>query len=85
MQGLSGVSESLDSLFIQETFDGDNQLTCDHCDKKTDSSKGLVLSKLPPVLTFCLHRFELDYNTWERKKVNDRFEYPLELDMHKYT
>jgi len=37
------------------------------------------------VLTFCLHRFDLDYNTMERFKINSRFEYPLELDMHKYT
>jgi len=26
----------------------------------------------------------LDYATWERKKINDKFEYPMELDMSKY-
>jgi len=36
------------------------------------------------VLTFCLNRIDLDYETWERKKINDRFEYPLELDMSSY-
>ena len=35
-------------------------------------------------MTFCLYRFELDYNTFERKKVNDRFEYPLEVNMADY-
>lgn len=39
---------------------------------------------MPPVLTFCLNRIELDFETWERKKINDKFEYPLELDMSKH-
>lgn len=53
--------------------------------KKTDSRKGLEIAKLPPVLTLCLYRFELDYETWTRKKLEDKFEYPLEIDMSKYT
>ena len=36
-------------------------------------------------MTLSLNRFELDYETWQRKKINDKFEYPLELDMYKYT
>ena len=39
---------------------------------------------MPPVLTVCLNRIALDYATWTRKKINSRFEYPLELDMSKY-
>ena len=31
-----------------------------------------------------LLRFDFDYNTFQRVKVNDRFEYPLELDMSPY-
>ena len=36
------------------------------------------------VLTLCLYRFELDYETWTRKKLDDRFDFPLELDMYQY-
>jgi ubiquitin C-terminal hydrolase len=36
------------------------------------------------VLTFALNRIELDYETWNRKKINDRFEFPIELDVSKY-
>ena len=36
------------------------------------------------MLTFCLYRFDLDYETFQRKKVNDRFEFPLELNMADY-
>jgi ubiquitin C-terminal hydrolase len=36
------------------------------------------------MLTFSLQRFDLDYETWQRYKLDDRFEYPLELDITKY-
>jgi ubiquitin C-terminal hydrolase len=65
-------------------MDGDNQLNCDTCGTKTDSLKGIEIGKLPPVLTFNLYRFDLDYETWQRKKLDDRFEYPLEIDMGQY-
>jgi ubiquitin carboxyl-terminal hydrolase 40 len=55
------------------------------CQKKTLSLKGPRISRLPPVLTFCLNRIELDFETWDRKKINDKFEYPLELDMANYV
>jgi ubiquitin C-terminal hydrolase len=32
-------------------------------------------------LTLDLNRFDFDYNTLQRVKVNDRFEFPLELDV----
>ena len=54
---------------------------CDNCNEKTDSLKGCKIQKLPPILTVNLLRFDFDYNTLQRKKVNDRFEFPLELNM----
>jgi hypothetical protein len=51
--------------------------------KKTDSQRGLCIGRLPPVLTLTLSRIELllEGNNWKRKKINDRFEFPLELDL----
>jgi len=79
--GQKGVQESLKSYFEPEEFTGDNKIECDICGKKTDSKKGPKVTKLPPILTFSLNRYTMDYETFQRKKVNDRFEYPLELDM----
>lgn len=31
-----------------------------------------------------MRRFDLDYNTFQRVKINDKFEYPLELNMADY-
>ena len=68
-------------LFSEEEIEG---LNCEKCQKQTTVKKGPKIGKLPPVLTFNLNRITLDYTTFERKKVNQRFEYPLELDMSKY-
>jgi ubiquitin C-terminal hydrolase len=27
----------------------------------------------------------MDYNTWTRKKINDKFEFPMELDVGAYV
>ena len=85
VKGYKSVQESLQDQFSFITLDDDNKLTCDTCDKRTSSSKGQVITRLPPVLTLSLNRIEMDYETWQRKKINDRFEFPLELDMSAYT
>jgi ubiquitin carboxyl-terminal hydrolase 40 len=71
-------------LFAMDELTEDNKLFCDNCNEKTDTLKGQRIQKLPPVLTFGLARFDIDYQRWERFKVNDRFEYPLELDISEY-
>lgn len=68
-------------MFEFDKLDGDNKLFCDSCNEKTDTLKGYRIEKLPPILTIDLNRFDFDYNTFQRVKVNDRFEYPLELDL----
>lgn len=44
----------------------------------------MQISKLPPCLTINLNRLEFDFTTFDRKKINSRFEYPLELDLMAY-
>ena len=44
-------------------------------------TKGQKLSKCPPVLQMSLTRTKYDFKTGDRAKVNDRYEFPLELDM----
>ena len=85
VKGIKGVEDSLKKLFAFETFDEENKLECEHCAKKTISQRGLCLGKLPPVLSLALKRFDLDYTTWQRKKINDKFEFPLELDLSQFV
>ena len=81
VQNLKGVAESLEAYFTPDEIEGFN---CEACEKPQMHTKGPLLSKLPPVLTFNLQRITYDMTTWDRIKINDKFEYPLELDMSKY-
>lgn len=37
---------------------------------------------LPEILTFSLNRFEFDYNTFERIKINSEFSFTSEIESH---
>ena len=47
--------------------------------------KRLSIKSLPRHLIIHLKRFEFDYETMQQIKINDRFEFPEELDMFPYT
>ena len=81
VDGVKGVKASLDLYFKPEAIEG---FYCDKCDKPCTVAKGPQLKRLPPVLTFNLTKIKYDMETWDRIKINDRFEYPLEIDMSKY-
>ncbi|CAK62005.1 unnamed protein product (macronuclear) [Paramecium tetraurelia] len=67
-----------------EKLDGDNKYFCQNCNDKTDALKGFRLKALSDILTIQLNRFELDMNTFERKKVNDYVSFPFVLDMNNF-
>lgn len=56
-----------------ETLDGNNQYHCEKCNKKCDAHKGLKFSKFPYLLTLHLKRFDFDYTTLHRIKLNDKW------------
>lgn len=76
-----GVEESLMRFLTSETLEGQNQYACSQCNKKVDAIKAPKLRKLPPVLMFSLARFDYDTTTWQRYKINDRFAFPLDIDL----
>ena len=55
------------------------------CNKKCDALKGQKLRTLPNILSLSLSRFTYDFETMERKRLNDRLEFGLELDLRPYT
>jgi ubiquitin C-terminal hydrolase len=77
--------ESLKAFVAGETMSGDNAIRCDCCNKKVDATRRTVISKLPSTLIIALKRFELNYQTFQSLKVNDRLEFPMDLDMKPYT
>ncbi|XP_029701551.1 ubiquitin carboxyl-terminal hydrolase 47 isoform X5 [Takifugu rubripes] len=80
-QAYGSVEEALQAFIQPETLDGPNQYFCERCQKKCDARKGLRFLHFPYLLTLQLKRFDFDYNTMHRIKLNDRMTFPEELDM----
>jgi ubiquitin C-terminal hydrolase len=78
------VEKALDNYLKPELLSGDNQYACSHCQSKQDAVKGLKLCSLPYILTLQLKRFDLDYSTMQRVKLNDHVSFPRILNMNSY-
>lgn len=76
--------EALKNYLQPEVLSGSNQYSCEKCSKKVDAQKGLKFEKLPPLLTLQLKRFDLDYTTFMRRKIDDRVAFPPVLDLNAF-
>ena len=69
----------MESFVEPETLTADNQYNCEQCQKKCDAHKGLKFKSFPYLLTLQLKRFDFDYSTMHRIKLNDRYSLPYSL------
>lgn len=76
------IEEGLKAFVQPETLDGNNQYYCEKCDKKCDAHKGLKFKKFPYILTLHLKRFDFDYQTLHRIKLNDKVTFPQQLNLN---
>lgn len=85
VKGHNSYNDSLEKALREyvkpDVLTGDNKYHCENCAEKTDAKKGMKLKKIPYVLALQLKRFDLDYSTMQRKKINDRVSFPLEIDL----
>ena len=51
---------------------------------KQDAEKGTKLGKIPKILMLQLQRFTIDFQTMNRKKLNDEVSFPLTLNMNPF-
>ena len=65
-------------------MDGDNKINCEICKIKRTCHKHLIFKSLPNIFVIILKRFEFDYNTMLKYKLNKYFEFPFKLDMKNY-
>ena len=84
VQNKKNIYESLDTLTEGELMNGDNCIFCPKCNKKIPAVKSQKFKTLPRMLIFVLKRFEFDYDTLKKVKIDDYYEFPQELDMSKY-
>ncbi|XP_009614228.1 ubiquitin C-terminal hydrolase 12-like [Nicotiana tomentosiformis] len=80
VKGCRDVYASFDKYVELERLEGDNKY---HAEKYglQDARKGVLFIDFPPVLQLQLKRFEYDFVRDTMVKINDRYEFPLELDL----
>lgn len=76
------VMEALQAFVSPETLEGRDQYFCEKCNKKCDAHKGLRFLEFPYLLTLQMKRFDFDYTTMHRIKLNDRMTFPEILNLN---
>ncbi|CAD8074991.1 unnamed protein product [Paramecium primaurelia] len=79
------LEECLQTLVHGDLLEGDNAYSCEQCNKKVSALKRMCIKKLPDHLILVLKRFNFDFDLMAKAKINDRIEFPFELDMFPYS
>ena len=81
----NNIQEALE-LYVQgEMLEGDNAYMCTKCDKKVDALMRRCIKTLPSTVIIHLKRFEFNFDTMRKMKLNDYCEFPMELSLEPYT
>lgn len=83
VKGLNNLEDSFKDYISTETLDGDNKYQVEGRGLQK-ATKGVVFEELPPLLHLHLRRFEYSFETDAMAKINDRFEFPLSIDLAPY-
>ena len=75
----------MEAFIAGDLLDQDNQYYCEKCDKKVDALKRTCMSEMPRYMITALKRFDFDFDVMMRRKLNDYFEFQVEVDMREYT
>ncbi|KAI3863559.1 hypothetical protein MKW92_011884 [Papaver armeniacum] len=81
VKGCRDVYASFDKYVEVERLEGDNKYQADQQHGLQDAKKGVLFTDFPPVLQIQLKRYEYDVMRDSMVKINDRYEYPLQLDL----
>ena len=79
-----GLIEGLDQFVEGEVLEGDNAYFCEKCAAKVKAEKRVSFVSLPNHLVLVLKRFEFDFETQSKIKINDYFQFPEQLDLSSY-
>ncbi|KAK8641315.1 hypothetical protein V6N13_010728 [Hibiscus sabdariffa] len=80
VKGCRNVYASFDKYVEVERLEGDNKHRSEQYGLQ-DAKKGVLFIDFPPVLQLQLKRFEYDFLQDTMGKINDRYEFPLHLDL----
>lgn len=83
VKGMANLEESFRDYIEVEMLEGDNKYHAEGYGLQ-DAKKGVIFEKFPPVLHLQLKRFEYDIEKDSMVKINDRHEFPLDIDLAPY-
>ncbi|KAK1232951.1 ubiquitin-specific protease ubp15 [Marasmius sp. AFHP31] len=83
VKGLKNLYESFKDYVAVETLDGENKYQAEGFGLQ-DAKKGIIFESFPPVLHLQLKRFEYDIQRDAMVKINDRHEFPFEIDLEEF-
>ena len=84
IKGFDNIEDSLKNYCKTEILDGDNKINCEICNIKRTCHKRQIFKLLPNILVIALKRFEFDYDSMIKIKLNSYFKFPFELNMKDY-
>lgn len=79
------ITESLELFIKPDILDGENKYHCAECNAQVAAQKRVCVGTLPNCLIVHLKRFEFDFETFQRRKVNDICEFGNTLNMSPFT
>jgi ubiquitin carboxyl-terminal hydrolase 7 len=80
---MKNLQESFRDYIAVETLDGENKYDAAGFGLQ-DAKKGIIFESFPPVLHLQLKRFEYDVQRDAMVKINDRHEFPFEIDLEEF-
>lgn len=80
VKGCRDIYASFDKYVEVEKLEGDNKYHAENYGLQ-EARKGVLFIDFPPVLQLQLKRFEYDFMRDTMVKINDRYEFPLQLDL----
>lgn len=83
VKGMKNLEDSFKDYVQVETLDGENQYQATGFGLQ-DAKKGVVFTSFPPVLHLQLKRYDFDFIREQMVKINDRYEFPTEIDLSPY-
>ncbi len=82
---LEGLSSYVAGETVDYTWEQENVETGEKMMAHLPTTKRVLLKSLPESLIIHLKRFEFDFETMQQIKINDRYEFPMELNLYLYT
>ncbi|KAK9478111.1 hypothetical protein V1514DRAFT_307930 [Lipomyces japonicus] len=83
VKGMKTLHDSFKDYIQAETLNGENQYQATGYGLQ-DAEKGVIFQSFPPVLHLQLKRFDFDFMREMMVKINDRHEFPLEIDLQEF-